>query len=135
MNFEHQGGLSHEAFLESEARQNDAVHKELVKRLEGQTRLYFEFANTEQRDTAMQIINKTRAEEREFNDIFLHFEGCVVDSERQDVGIEIRFSKHPKNIREKFELLLRDQGIVPREEYETLNGEIEPEETKINYTE
>lgn len=99
---------------------------------EKDSKLYFIFDSPEMRNQAMQVLNKLRDERREYDDCFSFFLGCKEDPERPDVGIEINFSKNPEGIREKFEKLLVDQGLMPREEYETVDGESRPGETKRN---
>ncbi|MEK7081018.1 MAG: hypothetical protein AAB902_01340 [Patescibacteria group bacterium] len=125
-------GLSKEEFRMSEEELKRKIEIELGERFEKKARLYFEFANTEQRDRAMNYINRTREERREFDERFLYFEGCSVDSGR-NAGIEIRFSKNPEHIREEFGKLLIEQGLAPKEEYKTVNGDPEPWETRINH--
>ena len=60
---------------------------------------------------------------------------CILRAARlirkKDIGIEIRFSKH-RTYSRKFEELLTKHGLTPKEEYETADGEPEPEETRIN---
>ncbi len=94
-------------------------------------RLYFEFNNMEMRKAAIDALNKLRDEKKDYDETFRYFEGCGPDPERID-GIEIRFSKNIPGLRNKFEALLSEQGIIPKEEYETVAGEPIPEETKIN---
>lgn len=129
-------GLSEKEFRLSQGKFKQEVETELRlskgREREKEARLYFEFKNSKQRNAAMNLINRMRDERREFDDDFLYFEGCSVDPVRKDIGIEIRFSKHPGHIREKFEELLTKHGLTPKEEYETADGEPEPEETRIN---
>jgi hypothetical protein len=127
-----ESGLSKEEFRLSQEKLKKEIAAELGKRLERKARLYFEFADTEQRDRAMSFINRIREERREFDSNFLYFEGCSIDPAR-NAGIEIRFSKNPEHIREKFGKLLIEQGLAPIEEYETVDGEPEPRETRINH--
>ena len=125
-------GLSKEEFGMSGEKLKRKIEVELGKRFEKKARLYFEFASTEQRDTAINLINRIREERKEFDERFLYFEGCSIDSER-NAGVEIIFSKNPEHIREEFGKLLIEQGLAPKEEYKTVEGEPEPWETRINH--
>jgi hypothetical protein len=124
-------GLSEEEFQRSQKELQKEIEIEGRKGLEKEACLYFEFENTERRDAAIRTINKIRNERREFDELFLYFDGCSVDPERE-VGIKIKFSKNPKDIREKFEQLLTENGFAPKEEYKTLDGKPELGETRVN---
>lgn len=99
---------------------------------ERESKLYFEFDSPEIRNRAMQVLNGLRERDHEHDDRFRFFVDCQLDPKRPDVGIEVSFSKNPKNSREVFEQLLIEQGLVPREEYKTAGGEPQPEEERIN---
>jgi hypothetical protein len=107
------------------------VGSEAGKEREKDMKLYFEFDTKGMRDKAMEILNGLRSERHEYDDNFRYFEGCSADPERPDVGIEMDFTKNPKGLREAFEKVLAEQGIVPKEEYKTVAGEPVPEETKV----
>ena len=107
------------------------VSRALGKEREKPMRLYFEFDSEETRKAAMDTLNKLRNEKKDYDEIFRYFEGCGPDPKRK-VGIEIRFSKNIPGLRGKFEALLFEREMIPKEEYETVAGEPRPEETKIN---
>ena len=125
-------GLSEEEFRLSQERRQQEIMADSSREFEKKARLYFVFRSAEQRDAAMKFINQMRDNRKGFDENFRYFEDCSIDSARKDIGIEIRFSKNPKHIREKFEKLLVEQGLAPGEEYETVDGKPEPDETRIN---
>ncbi len=107
------------------------IQRALGEEREKPMRLYFEFDSAETRKAAIDLLNKLRDERKDYDENFRYFEGCGPDPNRTE-GIEIRFSKNIPGLRDKFEALLSEQGMVPREEYETVADEPKPEETKIN---
>jgi hypothetical protein len=119
---------------EFKSAQKDLIREiSVVRRLdrENPMRLYFEFDNEETRNAAISTLNQLRNERKDYDEAFRYFEGCEPDAKRTE-GIEIRFSKNAQGLRNTFEALLSEKGIVPREEYETVAGDPRPEETKIN---
>ncbi|MGC9968512.1 MAG: hypothetical protein ABSC29_02155 [Minisyncoccia bacterium] len=100
--------------------------RDAAQEREMESKLYFEFDSPETRDQAMRALEKLREEGHAYDERFLYFAGCRPDPKRPDVGIEISFSKNPEKLREAFEQLLKEQGLVPREEYMTANGEPQP---------
>ena len=107
------------------------IQRTIGEEREKPMRLYFEFDSVEMRKTAINTLNKLRDKRKDYDEIFRYFEGCGPDPKRTE-GIEIRFNKNIPELRSKFEALLSEHGIIPREEYETVAGEPKPEETKIN---
>lgn len=119
---------------EAQTKLENEIANAVGKERERESKLYFEFDSPEKRERALRALNTLREEGREYDERFLYFIGCRPDPKRPDVGIEISFSKNPKNSREAFEQLLIEQGLVPQEEYKTADGEPLPEEEKINHT-
>lgn len=76
-------GLSKEEFGILEEERKRKIEAELGKKLEGEMNLYFEFASTEQRDTAINLINRMRDERKEFDERFLYFESCSINPEKK----------------------------------------------------
>jgi len=107
------------------------IQQALGEEREKPMRLYFEFDNVDMREAAMNLLNKLRDERKDYDETFRYFQGCGPDPLRPE-GIELRFNKNVPGLREKFEALLSEQGIIPREEYKTVAGEPVPPETKIN---
>lgn len=84
-------------------------------------KLFFVFDSPEIRDDALNMLNRLADERKEYDDKFTFFNGCIIDKERPDVGIEIGFAKNPQNLQKTFERILIEQGFVPKEEYETID--------------
>jgi hypothetical protein len=130
-NFE-EGGLSKQEFAAAQAKLEKKVASNAGQERERELKLYFEFDCPETRDKALRALNELRDKAHEHDDRFHFFVSCGVDPRRPDVGMEICFLKSPPNLRRDFEQLLTEQGLMPKEEYETVGGEPCPEETKIN---
>jgi Fe-S oxidoreductase len=98
-----------------------------------QLKLFFEFDSGKKRDWARATLYRLRSQ-GEHEDQFRFFEDCIVDPKRPDVGMEIVFLRNPDGLKKEFERLLADEGIMPLEEYETVDDEPRPEETEIRRT-
>jgi len=133
LNFE-EGGLSEEGFSAERERAKKEIESYATKEQERPTNLYFKFDSAETRDRVIQVLNKLRDERGDYDERFVFFESCGKDPQRPNSGIEIRFQKNPPNLRRDFEQLLKNQELMPLEEYETVGGEPRPEETRINNT-
>jgi hypothetical protein len=126
-------GIEKESLEAQAARLEKEGLRDAGQERERESKLYFEFDSSEMRDQAMRALNKLWEEGREYDERFLYFTGCQPDPKRPDVGMEISFSKNPKNSREIFERLLIEHGLVPQEEYKTAGGEPQPGEVKIGH--
>ncbi len=128
-------GLSREAFEDKQKKLKIRTEKyalaETGKERAKEAKLYFEFDTTGMRDEAMKLLNGLRAEKHEFEESFRYFSGCTIDPKRPDVGLQISFSKNPVGLGKTFKIILDEQGIPPREKYQTADGEPAPEETEI----
>lgn len=128
---EGENGLSESEFEAAQDKLKEKVKKAAAMELHKPQRFYFEFDNPEISHAAITLLNKLRDERKDYDETFMYFEGCGTDPKRQE-GIEIRFSKGViPDLRERIEKLLIDNGLVPLEEYKTVDGEPVPEETKI----
>jgi hypothetical protein len=124
-------GLSAEQFESAQRNLEKKVQRALGEEREKPMRLYFEFDNTEMSKAAIDLLNRLLIERKDYDETFRYFQGCGPDPLRPE-GIELRFNKNIPGLREKFEALLSEQGIIPREEYKTVADEPVPQETKIN---
>jgi hypothetical protein len=107
---------------------SDANRFERIK----EARLYFQFENSEKRDAARALLNKLRDEGGEEDELFRYFKECKNDSARPNVGLEIIFFRTIPQLEERVEAILAEHGNMPKEEYETIDGQPVPEKTKIN---
>jgi hypothetical protein len=107
------------------------VEKAIGEEREKPMRLCFEVDSVDMREAVTNLLDKLRYERKDYDETFMYFQGCGPDLLRPE-GIELRFNKNIPGLREKFEALLSEQGIIPREEYKTVAGEPVPQETKIN---
>jgi hypothetical protein len=128
---EDERGLSAKQFEATQTDLKKRVEKAIGEEREKPMRLYFEFDSVDMREAAMNLLNKLRDERKDYDETFRYFQGCRPDPLRPE-GIELRFNKNVPGLREKFEALLSEQGIIPREEYKTVADEPVPQETKIN---
>jgi len=128
---EDERGLSAKQFEATQTDLKKRVEKAIGEEREKPMRLYFEFDSVDMREAAMNLLNKLRDERKDYDETFRYFQGCGPDPLRPE-GIELSFNKNVPGLREKFEALLSEQGIIPREEYKTVADEPVPQETKIN---
>lgn len=127
-----EGGMTEKDFTDAQEERLKENIRYAAQERERAAKLYFEFSSREMRDKAIQALNKLRDEKGAYDERFSFFLSCGIDLQRPDVGMEVHFSKNPQNLEEGFEQLLKEQSLLPGEEYETVDGKPQPEKTKIN---
>lgn len=124
--------MDKQEFESAQKKLEKKIREVAVRERKSKLKLYFEFKNPKARNNALNLLNKLNEERKDFDERFLYFEGCLVDPQRPDDGIEIKFSKTVPGLRDKMESLLAEHGLMPAEEYETIEDEPQPGETRIN---
>ncbi len=111
-------GLAEGEFrVEEERIKREVEHRIAIQeggRREKPEKMYFIFESKEKRDEALRLIK----EERQHNDLFSFLSQWKRDSRRQDTGLEMDFSHHPRGQRQKLEEFFKQKGLYPIEEYE-----------------
>lgn len=108
---------------------NESLGRQIERMHPEEARVYLEFANSAERDRALEFLRKKMQDEAsQFEDLFRYLKIAQADKGRESSsdgsrGIELGFTKEQENLVQKLHDYLAQNGFTPTEGYETIGGE------------
>jgi len=112
-------GFSEGEFKEGERERVWANAANSGKEYQKNSRLYFEFNSSDERNRAMKFLNKEREVKKDFDEMYVYFDRVGTDPVRPEEGMEIKFTKNAQGLREQFKNVLLENGFKVTEDYKT----------------